>query len=107
MSVFGTIASLILIVSISVYLHAIARLHTLVASERPEWIDRKGSLSIFYMSPAWDPNVVLAVIGVALSSRAGQLSAAAQKYVLRIRISLPIIMIVFSAVFVWALVWAP
>ena len=109
MNAFDPIAGLLILVGTLVYLHAVFRLHGLIASQRPEWIDRKGSLSFFYsgMPRVSDPNVNMAVLGVAFSRRAGELSAESAKYVRRVRILLPTLLVIFAGVLVKALAGAP
>ena len=72
-------------------------------------MDRKGTLSFFYagMPRVADPNVGLAVLGVAFSSKASSLSAAAKPYVRCIRVLLPLLSLFFLGVLVVWLVGAP
>jgi len=87
-------ASLCLAGLIALYLHTFYKFHQLVQAERPEWVDRKGSLSIFYRGfpRISDPNVTLAVIGIVLSSRVRELgSPVARAYAIRIRLLLAVI----------------
>ena len=76
-----------------VYLHALFRLHGIVAAERPEWVNVRGALDFFYTGfpRAANPNVGAAVVKIAFSSRAWQLqSPLAARYVRRIRMCLPV-----------------
>ncbi|GAB2615421.1 hypothetical protein GCM10027191_09170 [Novilysobacter erysipheiresistens] len=76
-----------------VYLHALFRLHGVIAAERPEWVSVRGALDFFYTGfpRAANPNVGAEVVKVAFSSRARQLtSCAAVRYVRRIRLCLPL-----------------
>jgi hypothetical protein len=84
-------------------------LHQVIALERPQWVDRKGTLSFFYagLPRVADPNVGLAVLGVAFSSKARQLSVAAKPYVRCIRVLLPMVLLFFLGVLVVATVGAP
>jgi hypothetical protein len=104
------VAALILLVGIPVYLHALVKLNGIVQAEHPEWVNRRGSLSFFYtgMPRIADPNVGSAVLGVAFSSRWRTLSApSASKYVDRIRILLPLLLVVFGLVLVAIAVFKP
>jgi hypothetical protein len=104
------IAGLILLIGIPVYLHAIIKLGGIVQAEHPEWVSRRGSLSFFYtgMPRIADPNVGNAVLGVAFSSRWRTLSSpSAPAYVGRIRILLPLLLVVFGAVLIAAAVLKP
>ncbi len=104
------IAGLVLLIGIPVYLHAVVKLGGIVQAEHPEWVNRRGSLSFFYtgMPRAADPNVGNTVLGVAFSSRWRTLSApSAPKYVVRIRILLPFLLVVFGLVLVAILVLKP
>ena len=104
------IASLVLLVGIPVYLHAVVKLGRIVQAEHPEWANRRGSLSFFYtgMPRIADPNVGSAVLGVAFSSRWRTLSSpSASAYVGRIRILLPLLLVVFGAVLVAGAVLKP
>ena len=88
-SVAGSIAFLCTLV----YLHALFRLHGLIAVERPEWVNVRGALDFFYTGfpRAANPNVGAEVVKVAFSSRARQLqSPLAARYIRRIRICLPV-----------------
>jgi len=104
------IAGLVLLIGIPVYLHSIFRLSGIVQAEHPEWTDRRGSLSFFYtgMPRIAAPNVGIAVLGVAFSSRWRTLkSPSVSKYVRRIRILLPSLLVVFGALLVAAAVHKP
>ena len=75
------------------YLHALFRLHGVIAREQPEWVNVRGALDFFYtgLPRAANPNVGAEVVKVAFSSRARQLrSPFAMRYVRRIRICLPV-----------------
>ena len=81
-----------------VYLHALFKFHSILQAEKPDWIDRRGSLSFFYdgMPRIADPNVGLAVISTAFSSRIYQLQAPmAVSYAKRIRVLLLANLVVF------------
>ena len=76
-----------------VYLHALFRLHGLIAAERPEWVNVHGPLDFFYTGfpRAANPYVGAEVVKVAFSARAQQLqSPVAMRFVRRIRICLPV-----------------
>jgi hypothetical protein len=88
-----SIAALIAFICTGVYLHALFRLHGIIASERPEWVSVRGALDFFYTGfpRAANPNVGAEVIKVAFSARAQQLmSPIAARYVRRIRLCLPL-----------------
>jgi hypothetical protein len=99
----------VLLAALGGYLYSVFRLHQVIASERPHWVDRKGTLSFFYtgMPRVADPNVGLAVLGVAFSSKARELSAAAKPYVRSIRVLLPLVSLFFLGVLVVWVVGAP
>jgi hypothetical protein len=100
---------LCLIAALGGYLYSFYRLHRVIASEHPQWVDRKGTLSFLYtgMPRVADPNVGLAVLGVAFSPRAGELGAKAKPYVRCIRVLLPLLLLFFLGVLVVWLVGAP
>lgn len=86
-------AAIIAFLCTLVYLHALFRLHGVIAAERPEWVNVRGALDFFYTGfpRAANPNVGAEVVKVAFSSKARQLaSPAAARYVRRIRICLPL-----------------
>jgi hypothetical protein len=88
-----TVAALIAFLCTVVYLHALFRLHSIIAIERPEWVNVRVALDFFYTGfpRAANPNVGAEVMKVAFSSRARQLrSPAAARYVGRIRFCLPL-----------------
>ncbi len=104
------LSGLVMVFSAPIYLHAVVKLHAIVAAERPEWVDRRGSLSVFYtgLPRLSDPNVSFAVISLAFSSRWRELkSRSAAKYVGRIRVLLPMNLAIFSGIVVAAAVIAP
>lgn len=104
------IAGLVLLVGIPIYMNAITKLWVIVQKERPEWVNRRGSLSFFYtgMPRLADPNVSYAVLGIALSSRWRTLSSpSASTYVRRIRFLLPSLLAVFGTVLVVIVVFKP
>jgi len=88
-----SVAAVIASVCTFVYLHAVFRLHGLIAAEKPEWVNIRGALDFFYTGfpRVANPNVGSEVVKVALSSRARQLSApTAARFVRRIRVCLPL-----------------
>lgn len=88
-----SIAALTGFLSTVMYLHAFLKLYGVIAAERPDWVDVRGSLSFFYagLPRICDPNVGTEVLKVAFGSRAAQLkSPLATKYARRIKVSLPI-----------------
>ncbi|WP_043957376.1 hypothetical protein [Lysobacter sp. A03] len=98
MQVLPSIATVLFFITTLVYMHAVFKLYALVKAERPEWVDRRGSLSVFYtgMPRLADPNVSLATIGIAFSDRRHELrSPEASKFANRIRILLPLGTILF------------
>jgi hypothetical protein len=93
-----SIATFIFFIAVLVYMHAVFTFYAVVKAEHPEWVHRRGSLSFFYtgMPRIADPNVSLATIGIAFSARRHELrSAQASKYANRIRILLPLNMVLF------------
>ena len=104
------IAGLVLLVGVPVYLHAVVKLGGIVQAEHPEWVAGRGSLSFFYtgMSRIADPSVGNAALCVAFSSRWRTLhSPSASTYVGRIRLLLPLLLVVFVAVLVAVAVLNP
>ena len=104
------IAGLVLLIGIPVYLHAVVKLGGIVQAEHPEWAGRRGPLRFFYtgMPRIADPNLGNTVLGVAFSSRWRTLnSPSALSYVRRIRILLPLLLVVFGAVLVAIAVLKP
>ena len=74
-----------------IYLHALFKLYGVIASEKPEWVNRRGALSFFYSAfpPVADPNVWLSVVRRAFSPSIRELqSPLALVYAKRIRWSL-------------------
>ena len=72
-----TLLSWTYVLIVPCYLYAFAQLYRIVDAERPEWVRRSGSLSFFYDGlprPA-DPNVTVAIIRTAFSSRVHELRA--------------------------------
>jgi len=83
-----SIAAAAAFLATAVYLHALYRLHDVIASERPDWVNRRGSLSFFYSAfpPVFDPHIGLAVIRRAFSRSLGDLkSPLAAVYARRVR----------------------
>lgn len=104
------IAGVLLLVGVPVYLHAVVKLGGIVQAEHPEWLGRKGSLSFFYtgMPRVTDPNAGISVLGVAFGTRWRTLHApAVPTYVSRIRLLLPLLMVVFVVVLVATAVLKP
>lgn len=62
---------------VPIYLYAFSKFFRIVVAERPEWVQRRGALSFFYegLPRQSDPNVTIAVIRTAFSSRVSQLQA--------------------------------
>ena len=104
------VAFLVFACTVPVYLHAFYRLYGIVKAEKPEWIQVRGSLSFFYdgLSRAGDPNVQVEILRIAFGPRARELQAPmAASYVKRIRILLPIGLVLFALVLAGAIVGAP
>lgn len=92
------------------YMHALSKFYALVKAERPDWVDRRGSLSIFYagMPRLADPNVSLATIGLAFSPRRHELrSPSASRYADRIRVLLPFGLVLFVGILAMIFAAAP
>ena len=92
------------------YLYAFFRFYGIVKSERPDWLQVRGSLSFFYdgLSRAGDPNVQMELLRIAFGSRASQLrTPMAASYAKRIRYSLPVGLVLFVVGLVGALASAP
>jgi hypothetical protein len=103
-SIVGSAVFGIAVVCAVVYNLAYYRLYRVIASERPEWVAAAGSTSPIYPGPlrAWNPNIAMAVLKVAFSSRSAALSAAARPYVSLVRVCLPLGMACFLVVPVWS-----
>ena len=87
------------------YMYAFFRFHRILASERPELVDKSGSLSFFYrgLPRSADPNVTVAVIRAAFSPVPGQLSnASAARYARMVRfglsVALPLYLLAFGLI---------
>ncbi|GAB2615446.1 hypothetical protein [Novilysobacter erysipheiresistens] len=94
----------------AIYLYSLYRFYALVKLERPDWVERKGSLSFFYtgMPRIADPNVGMAVLGLVFSSRIDQLqSLTAVSYARRIRVLLPMGLALFAVALAAAFIGAP
>ena len=88
-----SIAAFIAFLCTFVYLHAVFRLHAVIAAERPEWVNARGALDFLYTGfpRAAIPNVGAEVVKIAVSSKASQLSdPRAASYMRRIRVCLPL-----------------
>ena len=88
-----SIAAAVAFLCTFVYLHALYRLHGVIAAERPEWVSVHGALDFFYTGfpRAANPKVGADVVKVAFSSKARELhSPLAWRYVRRIRVCLPL-----------------
>ena len=99
-----------LLVGIPIYMHAVIKLCGLIEAEEPNWLADRRSRSIFHagMPSVVDPNVNLAIVWSAFSSRWDSLaSPVATKYIWRIRILLPIISAVLVGVLVAVALGAP
>ena len=71
------------------YLYAFFRFYGLVKTERPDWLDIRGSFSFLYdgLSRIGDPNVQIELLRIAFGSRTRQLqSPMAVSYAKRIRL---------------------
>jgi hypothetical protein len=86
----------ILLIAIAVlitpfYFHALVKFHRILIAERPELLDKQGSLGSFYsgMPRLADPNVGMAVVAAAFGPLSQELKESdAMRYARRIRISL-------------------
>ena len=88
-----SIAAAVAFLCTFVYLHAVFRLHGVIAAERPEWVNARGALDFFYTGfpRVANPHVGAEVVKVALGSRARQLGdPRAASFVRRIRVCLPL-----------------
>ncbi|KRD79841.1 hypothetical protein [Lysobacter sp. Root983] len=105
-----SIATFLFFIAMLVYMHAVFKFYAVVKAERPEWVDRRGSLGFFYtgIPRLADPNVSLATIGIAFSAKRHELrSPQAAKYANRVRILLPFGMVVFLGILAGLTVGAP
>lgn|SRR5690554_4071468 len=101
MDLLFVVAGIVFVIGTPAYLHAVIKLHGIIEAEHPEWVSRRGSLSLFYtgMPSIADPHVGMSVVTVALGSRWRHLqSASASVYALRIRFLLAALAIVFAGV---------
>lgn len=92
------------------YLYAFFRFYGIVKSERPDWLQVRGSLSFFYdgLSRAGDPNVQMELLRIAFGPRASQLRPPmASSYAKRIRYLLPVGLVLFIVGLVGLLASAP
>ena len=104
------LASVLMLIGIPIYQHAVIKLAGIVQQEHPEWIDKRGSLSFFYTGRPRiaDPNVNMAVLGLAFSSRWRQLiSPFAATYAWRIRILLPFLLFIFGSTITAGFIFTP
>ena len=88
-----SLAALAAFLATLVYLHAVYKLHGILRTERPDWVDHRGALSFFYTGfpRVADPHVGAAVVRAAFSSRIRELqSPMASLYANRIRFCLPV-----------------
>lgn len=84
-----------------IYLHAFFKFYSIVRSEQPAWVERRGSLSFLSdgLPQALDPNVGAAVIRTACSSRIQRLrSPNARSFARQIRICLPLGVMLYLSV---------
>ena len=110
MQALSLIAGISLFGLIAVYLFTFFKFHKLVQAERPDWVNRQGSLSFFYkgLPRASDPNVTVAVLRTVLSSRVRELrSPLAVQYARRLRVLLIVIPAVFGLILWVGLANAP
>ncbi len=92
-----------------VYFHALHRFHQILLAERPDLVDKRGSLSFFYAGfpRITDPNVGIAVIRAAFGPVAHQLRAPdSSRYAQRIRLCLALGLPLYLAAFAILLVAA-
>jgi len=110
MQVLLSAATFLFFIAMLVYMHAVFKFYAVIKAERPAWVDRRGSLSVFYtgMPRVADPNVSLATIGIAFSAKRHELrSPQAGKYANRIRILLPLGMVLFAGMLAGIIAGAP
>jgi hypothetical protein len=94
----------------AIHMHAFLRLYGIVKSERPDWLQVRGTLSFLYdgLSPACDPTVQIELLRIALGPRASQLRAPmAASYARRIRFSTPVALALFAIGLVGVFASAP
>lgn len=104
------VASFLFLAAVLVYMHAMLNFYALVKVERPDWVDRRGSLGFFYtgMPSLANPNVGLAAIGIAFSTKRHELRfSQARKYADRIRILLPLGLALFLSILAIVIVRSP
>jgi hypothetical protein len=84
------------------YFHALFRFWRILQTERPELVNRRGSLSFFYtgMHRLSDPNVGVAVVGAAFGRVARELQdPRAAAYARRIRLGILVVMPAYLVAF--------
>jgi hypothetical protein len=110
MNLFYPLVGLTMIVGTPIYIHALFKLYHIVLGEHPEWLTQEGALSFFYtgMPKLANPNISLAVLAVAFGQRRQLLaSPQALRYIKRIRILLPVLLVLFLSVLGMVLLNAP
>ena len=105
-----SIAAAAAFIATAIYLHALYRLHDVIASERPDWVSRRGTLSFFYSAfpPVFDPHVGLAVVRRAFSASLRDLSSPlAAVYARRVRWCLVLLLAGYSVLMINGAVSGP
>ena len=105
-----SIAGLLFALAVLGYMHALFKFYAIVRAERPDLVERRGSLSFFYsgMPRLADPNVSLATIGLAFSPKLQQLrSPLAARHAKRIRVLGLLGMVLFSGILATIFASAP
>ncbi|MCC7249011.1 MAG: hypothetical protein IT473_10345 [Lysobacter sp.] len=99
-----------LLISAPMYLHALFKFRAIVAAECPEWLMRGGVLRDFqaHMPFFENSNEAFDVVAISFGSRWRELRAeAAANCARRIRICMPIFLVMFAIVIVLALTVGP
>ena len=110
MSPISLLAYLAFVCVAAIHLHAFFRLYGIVKSERPDWLEVRGSLSFLCdgLPRVGDPNVQMELLRIAFGARASQLHAPmAASYAKRIRLSLPVGFVLFAVVLAGVFASAP
>ena len=92
------------------YLYSVLRFFGILKAEKPEWLEVRGSLSFFYdgVPRIGDPNVQVKLLRVVFGRRWRQLKAPmAGTYIKRVRILLPVCLVLFAVGLAGAMLGAP
>ena len=96
------LAALAFAILVPIYLWSVWQLQQQLQSERPQWVDVRGTLSPLYrfFPRVFDPNVSARTVKIALSKPLDQLPSRARSAAMRIRILLPLGLVLFAVILV-------